>query len=185
LTHEQQAHFESIDRIKTEGMIHAEKKCRSLCMGKVDFSPDINNIAKGRHYVWQMIVRKWRGKHVSSKKIHRVAKAVSMVGNSLQTTFTLREAKCSFKAADEKYRMLKLRAPMKCEEFLRDRARDEALTTAVQKRAKQALGHKRQRDNAKRMKHLRENNVQVLLPKWVFAKAMIVSNMRTRLRWKG
>jgi hypothetical protein len=43
---------------------------------------------------------------------------------------------------------------MKCEEFLRDQALDKALTTAVQKCAKQALGHKRQRDNARRMKHL-------------------------------
>jgi hypothetical protein len=46
LTQEQQAQFELIDHVKTEGMIHAEKKCRLLCMGKVDFSPDIN-IAKG------------------------------------------------------------------------------------------------------------------------------------------
>jgi hypothetical protein len=44
---------------------------------------------------------------------------------------------------------------MKCEEFLRDQARDEALTTAVWKPAKQALGHEHQRDNARRMKHLR------------------------------
>jgi hypothetical protein len=154
LTQEQQAQFESIDRVKTEGMIYAEKKCQSLCMGEVDFNPDVN-IAKGRRYVGQMIIRKRRGKHVSSKMIRRVAKAVGIVGNPLQTNATLRDAKCSFKAADEEYRLLKLRAPMKREEFLRDRPRDEALPTAVRKRAKQALGHERQRDNARRMKHLR------------------------------
>jgi hypothetical protein len=102
-----------------------------------------------------MIVRKWRGKHVSLKKIRRVAKAVGIVGNPLQTNVTLRYAKCSFKAADEEYQLLKLRTPMKRVEFLHDRARDEALTTAVRKHAKQALGHERQRDNARRMKHLR------------------------------
>jgi hypothetical protein len=64
-----------------------------------------------------MIICKWRGKHVSTKKIQRVAKAVSIVGNPLQTTVTLRDAKRSFKATDEEYRMLKLRAPMKREEF--------------------------------------------------------------------
>jgi hypothetical protein len=69
-------------------------------MGEVDFSPDVN-IAKGQHYVWQMIVCKRRGKHVSLKKIRCVAKAVSIVGNPLQTNVTLRDAKCSFKAADE------------------------------------------------------------------------------------
>jgi hypothetical protein len=153
LTQEQQAQFKSIDRVKTEGMIHAEKKCQSLCMGEVDFSPDVN-IPKGQRYIWQMIAHKWRGKHVSSKKIHRVAKAVGIVGNLLQTNVTLQDAKCSFKAADEEYRLLKLRAPMKREEFLRDQARDEALTTAVQKHAKQALGYERQWDNARRMKHL-------------------------------
>jgi hypothetical protein len=78
-----------------------------------------------------MIIHKWRGKHVSLKKIHHAAKAVGIVGNPLQTTVTLREAKCSFKAADEEYQMLKLRAPMKREEFLCHKARDEALTTAV------------------------------------------------------
>jgi hypothetical protein len=59
-----------------------------------------------------MIVRKQRGKHVSSKKICRVAKAVGIVGNPLQTNVTLRDAKPSFRAADEEYRLLKLRAPM-------------------------------------------------------------------------
>jgi hypothetical protein len=46
LTQEQQAQFELINHLKTEGLIHAEQKYQSLCMGEVDFSPDIN-IAKG------------------------------------------------------------------------------------------------------------------------------------------
>jgi hypothetical protein len=82
MTQEQQAQFELIDHVKTEGMIHAEKKCQSLCMGEVDFSLDIN-IAKGQCYVWQMIIHKWRGKHLSSKKICHMAKAVGIVGNPL------------------------------------------------------------------------------------------------------
>jgi hypothetical protein len=157
LTQEQQAQFESIDCVshcvKTEGMIHAEKKCQLLCMGEVDFSPDVNT-AKGQHYVWQMIVHKWREKQVSWKKICCMAKAVGIIGNPLQTMVTLRDAKHSFKAADEEYQLFKLRAPMKCEEFLCDCAQDEALTTKVWKHAKQALGHKCQHDNARHLKHL-------------------------------
>jgi hypothetical protein len=84
-----------------------------------------------------------------------MAKAVGIMGNPLQTNVTLRDAKCSFKAVDKEYWLLKLRAPMKCEEFLCDQAQDEALTTAVRKRAKQALGHECQRDNARHMKPLR------------------------------
>jgi hypothetical protein len=134
-------------------MIHAEKKCHPLKMGEVDFSPNVNT-AKGRHLVWQMIIHKRQGNHVSSKKIRCIAKAVGIVGNPLGNTVTLREAKRCFKAADEEYRQLKLQAPMKRKEFLWDRSQDEALTLAVQKRAKQALVHERQWDNAQRMKHL-------------------------------
>jgi hypothetical protein len=95
LTQDQQERFESIDRVKSEGMIHAEKKCHPLKMGEVDFSPDVNT-AKGRHFVWQMIIRKRRGNHVSSRKIRRVAKVVGIVGNQLGNTVTLCEAKrCS------------------------------------------------------------------------------------------
>jgi hypothetical protein len=101
-----------------------------------------------------MIIHKWRGKHVSLKKIHRMAKAVGIVGNPLQTMVTLRDAKRIFKAADEEYQMLKLRAPLKYEEFLCNRAQDKAFTTEVWKHAKQSLGHKCQCDNAKCMKHL-------------------------------
>ncbi len=43
---------------------------------------------------------------------------------------------------------------MKCEEFLCNWAQDKALPTAVQKWAKQALGHKCQQDNARHIKHL-------------------------------
>jgi hypothetical protein len=153
---EQQVEFELIDHVKTEGMIHAEKKCQSLCMGRwTSGSPDVN-IAKGRYYIWQMIICKQRGKQVSLKKIRHMAKAVGIVGNPLQTMVTLRDAKGGFKATDEKYQLLKLEAPMKREEFLCDQARDETLTTEVWKHAKQALGHECQCDNARHMKHLQE-----------------------------
>jgi hypothetical protein len=59
-------------------MVHAEKKCCPLKMGEVDFSPDVNT-AKGRHFVWQMIIHKRRGKCVSLRKIRHVAKAVGIV----------------------------------------------------------------------------------------------------------
>jgi hypothetical protein len=83
-----------------------------------------------------------------------MARAVIIMGNRLQTMVTLRDAKHSFKATDEEYQLLKLRAPMKCEEFLHDCTQDKALTTEVQKCAKQALGHECQHDDARCMKHL-------------------------------
>jgi hypothetical protein len=180
---EQQVQFELINHVKTEGMIHAEKKCGLLCMGEVDYSPDVN-IAKGQCYIWQMIIHKWAGKQVSSKKICCVAKAVGIMGNPLQTMVTLRDAKCSFKATDEEYRLLKLKAPMKREEFLCDQARDKTLTTEVWKHAKQALGHECQHDNARHMKHLCGKQCAGAVTK-VGVDKVIILNMRTRLWWKG
>jgi hypothetical protein len=132
-------------------MIHAEKKCRPV---KWTFAP-MSTQLKGRRFVWQMIIRKRQGNCVSSRKIRCIAKAVGIVGNPLGNTVTLREAKRCFKVADKEYQQLKLQAPMKREKFLWDRSRDGALTLAVRKRAKQALAHEQQRDNARHMKHLR------------------------------
>jgi hypothetical protein len=105
-------------------MVHAKKKYCTLNMGEVAFSPNVN-MAKGQCFVWQMIV----------------AKAVSIAGNALNSTVTLWDAKRSFKAVDKECWQLKLRAPMKREEFLQDHSQDEALKLEVQKWAKQALVH--------------------------------------------
>ena len=94
------------------------------------------------------------GKKESSEKICRVAKAVGIVGNPLHDSITLREAQRSYKAADAKYREMKPHAPMMREEFLRERTKDTSLPEIARKRAKQQLGHERQRDNARRMKHI-------------------------------
>jgi hypothetical protein len=150
----QQKRLESINKVKSDAMVHAEKQCRTLCMGEVDYSPDLNTV-RGQRSCWQMIVRKRSGQKVSTEKILRVAKAVGIVGNPLHTSITLREAKRSLKAADEEYRRLKANAPMMRQEFLKGRVKDETLSEKARKHAKQCLGHERQRDNARRMQHMR------------------------------
>jgi hypothetical protein len=57
LSPEQQKQMESIDRVKSEAMVHAEVKCSNFCMGEVEFSADVNE-AKGQKFCWQLIVRK-------------------------------------------------------------------------------------------------------------------------------
>jgi hypothetical protein len=42
LSQDQQDLFESIDRVKSKGMVHVDKKCRKFHMGEVDYSPDVN-----------------------------------------------------------------------------------------------------------------------------------------------
>jgi hypothetical protein len=137
-------------------MIHTEKKSRRLCMGEVDFSLNINEM-RGQCFVWQMIVNYRLGKKESSEKIRRVTKAFGIVGNPLHDSIMLQEAQRSYKAADTKYREMKAHASMMREEFLRERTKDTSLPEIARKRAKQQLGHERQRDNARRMKHIREN----------------------------
>jgi hypothetical protein len=84
-----------------------------------------------------------------------VAKAVGIVGNPLQTTVTLREAKRSFKAADEEYQMLKLRAPMKCEEFCTIKPRTRLLLQQFESALNKHWDTNASMINARRMKHLR------------------------------
>ena len=74
LTLAQQNTMEAIDRVKTEAMIYAEKNCRSLCMGEVDYSPDVNK-ARGLRYVWQLVVKHLSGQNVKPDKIRKVAVA--------------------------------------------------------------------------------------------------------------
>jgi hypothetical protein len=80
--------METIDRVKTDAMIHSAKNCRPLCMGEIDFSLDINKV-KGQRLVWHMIVNYRSGIKESSEKIRRIAKAVGIVGNPLHDSITL------------------------------------------------------------------------------------------------
>jgi hypothetical protein len=140
LSPDQQRQMELIDRVKTDAMIHSANKCHPLCMGEIDFSPDINQV-KGQQLVWQMIVNYWSGIKESSAKICRVAKAVGIIGNPLHDSITLREAQHSFKVADDKYKEIKPNTPMMREDFLRERARDESFPATARKRAKLQLSH--------------------------------------------
>jgi hypothetical protein len=64
----QQHWLVTLDRVKNESMIHAEKTSRHLCMGEVDFSLNINEV-RGQCFVWQMIINYQSGKKESSEKI--------------------------------------------------------------------------------------------------------------------
>ena len=75
---EQQQQLESIDHIHTEGMLHAEKKCRKLAMGQVEWSPEIA-LARQRKLLWQKVVRKKCGGWVSSSYIKQKARQCGVI----------------------------------------------------------------------------------------------------------
>jgi hypothetical protein len=51
----QQQQLEKLDRVRSEGMLFTEKKCRKLAMGNVDFSPEVD-LAKKRRWLWRRLV---------------------------------------------------------------------------------------------------------------------------------
>jgi hypothetical protein len=49
--------WKTIDRVKSEAVVHAESKCSKFCMGEVDFLVNFNMI-RGCKFCWKMIVKK-------------------------------------------------------------------------------------------------------------------------------
>jgi hypothetical protein len=61
----QQQQLERLDRVQAEGMLCAEKKCRKLALGNVDFSLEVDT-AKKQWWLWQQVVKKREDKRISS-----------------------------------------------------------------------------------------------------------------------
>ena len=151
-TEGQRLALERLDRVRTEGMLHAERKCRKLAMGQVSYSPEVDHARKTRA-LWHLVVRKRRGKCVSSSLIRRKAKQLQI---PCPLSVTLAQAELRFQEADAAYDSLKQRAPSLCHEFLQDRAANKSGTVPAeaQKAAQRLLTHERQREEARRLKRI-------------------------------
>jgi hypothetical protein len=151
-TPSQRQQLETLDRVRAEGMLHAEKKCRKLAMGNVDFSPEVD-LAKKRRWVWQQVIKHLEGKRLSSSLIKRKARQCGIVG---PFSVTLVQAQYHFRAADAAYDALKRHAPILRYEFLCDSAANKsgAVLTEGQKAARRMLQHERQRSEARHLKRV-------------------------------
>jgi hypothetical protein len=119
----ERAQLESLDHVQAEGMIYAEKKCRKLAMGKVDYSPEVD-LTKKKHWLWKEVVIKREGQPVSAAMIKRKAR---QCGIQCPLSVTLAQAKARFQAADTEYSLLKRHAPAAYRyEFLCDRAANKS-----------------------------------------------------------
>jgi hypothetical protein len=134
--------LERLDRVRADGMRYAEKKCRKLSMGMVDFSPEVDQ-ARKRRWIWKQVVKLREGKQVGTYLIKRKAR---QCGISCPLSVTLAQAKENFRLADEAYDKLKQEAPLLRQEFLRDVAtnRSGSASTASQTAAKRLLQQERQ-----------------------------------------
>ena len=64
--------LDSIDRVITEGMIHAEKKCRKLHTGMIAYSPEVSKRGKVLS-LWRLYMRYLNGARISKCLIKRKA----------------------------------------------------------------------------------------------------------------
>ena len=99
ISHMSATELNKIDRLRKEGMLHAERKCRKLHMGAVDFSEEVNK--KGKEmYLWKLVIKLKNGKKISRSKIKRTAKSC---GIKSPLSFSLREATIWYRAAKQEY----------------------------------------------------------------------------------
>jgi hypothetical protein len=94
-----QQELNRLDKTLADGMRHAEKKCRTLRMGELDFSPQLSK-AKERVSVWNLVIKKLGGGKVSSSLIKRQA---HKCGISKPLSITFSEAQRALKAAEEQH----------------------------------------------------------------------------------
>ena len=66
-------HNETIDRIRVDGMRHAEKGCRKFHTGKIPWSPEIS-AAQEIIELWTLVLRRLRGRKVQARTILRKKK---------------------------------------------------------------------------------------------------------------
>ena len=111
---------ETIDRVKKESMVHAEKKCRKFGMGAVPYSPAVL-IWKNRRDVWTLVIQYLKGRTINRAIINRKAKKFGIVAplNCTLSSATTYKKKC----ADEFERLRPLAGKYRCQ-FLRKLANE-------------------------------------------------------------
>ena len=71
------AQFEKLDKIRLEGIKHAEKKCRKLKLGKTPWSPELSK-ARKNIVLWNMLLRQQKNLKINTKKLIRLGKQLKI-----------------------------------------------------------------------------------------------------------
>jgi hypothetical protein len=152
LTQAHHQEYETLAHLDFCARQHADKQCRKLRMGAVDFSDTIN-IVRGEIDMWDLLARKRNGIRASTKKIRRLMKLTS-----IPTAFQapLPQIIINRKTAMTQYKKLKKKSQEEREKFGKRliKARAQARNTTVEAQAillKNAFG---QRKLAQRVKRL-------------------------------
>lgn len=136
------AEMETLDRLKTEGMIFAEKRCRRLHTGATFFSPEIDFWYK-RRILYSMLLKQKNGLRKTRRAtILKLAKKCEV---NQVFTIPLPELKLLHADADRQYRALKPRSAELREQFLRNRLNLATDGSPLQKFLSEMIIHERQR----------------------------------------
>ena len=128
------AEYERLDRLRTEGRIYAERRCRKLRKGQVPFSPALKKSA-AKVEICKLLIRRHRGGRASSRKIQRLSNVCGVQGyKNLQFD----ELKVRLKTALKEYRFIKKTAPARRQTFLEELA---AMRAAENKTKRLSLIH--------------------------------------------
>jgi hypothetical protein len=154
LTEPQQTRLTQLDKVRLEGMQYAEKRCRKLRMGAIDFSPYVNDLYD-RKQLHRLIWQKKQGHIRSSRRIRRLAYKLKI---KRPLSISLEQAAHNFHLADQAYRTVKQSASVHRSEFLSDRKDDPSLSSQARKAARQQLQIEYIRRDAQHFKRLKGMN---------------------------
>ena len=75
MTPTQQAEYEAIDKLRMEGIRHAESRCRKLCMGSVPWTPQLSHTMKAIRWC-KLSLSKLKGRKISSRTLQRLKASI-------------------------------------------------------------------------------------------------------------
>ena len=122
LTTAQAKEFEDLDKIRDKGMKYAEKHCRKLRMGKIQWSPALQ-YARDTITVWKLIRRRLKKCKVGARRIIRLKKKLKMKGN---TNLSLLAVEAKLAKSYEKYKVCKQNDKILRRDFLESLAEAKA-----------------------------------------------------------
>ncbi len=120
---EAQLLLNDLDHIRTCGILQADKKCRRLCMGGIPWSPELSEIIFQIQYFKKHISSILSKSSIHSRTLFKLRRRAKL------TTIpqSLEEARIQLSTAFDKFRQLKLQAPLKRSQFLEELAAANAI----------------------------------------------------------
>ena len=125
--------MEAVDRVMSDRMAHAEKRCRKIRAGEIPFSEKLVR-AGNKIKVWRLVIRHKTTNNVNTRTIRRAAQVCNLSG---VLAVSIHTARARLATAWKQYTRLKKTAGRLCDEFLDER--EELATTETAQRAIQCI----------------------------------------------